>query len=164
MVDPSSAPAAPDYGPPATLRRLRALFPRGRFTKQADGAPILVARSKALSGCHVYEQAPGEGILHVAWCPEAATRLQVFSRGRRGGAGRPFRPPESGENDPRNDARRADGSGRRDTPRDGPGGAPTPADRTTATRPARRELAVETTPTTRPPARRAGPSRSAGAA
>lgn len=100
---------APDYDPAATEARLRELFPRGRFTRQADQMPILVARAKRLAGCHVYEQAPGrllglfyvgsarrwlkllgdlvvqrlggdgEGILYVRWCPEAAAKLGMFS-------------------------------------------------------------------------------------
>ena len=101
-----------DYSPTATLARLRALFPRGRFAKQADGMPILTARRKALLGWHIYEHAPdrelglvyqgqphgwlerlgpevirtlrgaGEGIIYLRWTPEAAKGLRAFSRGR----------------------------------------------------------------------------------
>lgn len=45
-----------DYSATATRKRLKKLFPRGRFSQQSDGMPILVARSKSLAGCHLYEQ------------------------------------------------------------------------------------------------------------
>jgi hypothetical protein len=130
VTTPRNAQAETDYRPAATMDRLRETFPRGRFAKQADGMPILVARRRSLAGCHVYEHGPGtlgvfylgrsrpwlrrlgglvtrhlagdgEGILLVRACPEAAKALRMFSRGRHTGTPpRPAQPPVSGPSGP----------------------------------------------------------------
>jgi hypothetical protein len=91
---------------------LSSLFPRGRFTRDEEGACILTAKlarrskdfayvqdpghklgifytgngrayRKALNGLILDQiEADGEGLFHVAWVPEVAERLPWFSRRR----------------------------------------------------------------------------------
>jgi hypothetical protein len=91
---------------------LSSLFPRGRFTRDEEGACVLTAKRAARAKDFLYVQDPGrkvgifyvgngqayrnrlrglivgeveaqgEGLIHVAWVPEVAERLPWFTRAR----------------------------------------------------------------------------------